>query len=490
MTSEPVDPRRPGGGVHRGVVVIGAGIAGLTAAYSLVRERPGIEVLVLESSLVVGGKLALDEVAGVSIDVGAEALLNRSPAAVRLAREVGLADAVVHPTTTRAGIWTRGSVRPMPPTVMGIPADLDALAESGIVSLRGVLRARIERDLAGRVPALATTDLHDGEDVSVGSFVRRRLGREVLDRLVEPLLGGVYAGHADELSLRAAAPQIQALAGRGSSLVAEATAVRRAQSDTAPVFAGLVGGVGRLPQALARAAGLQVRTNATVRSLDRTSRGWRLVLGATNAEETIDAEAVVLATPATPAARLLSEAVPDAARELRRIDYASMAVVTLAFAAGRLREGWAGSGFLVPPVDGRTIKAATYSSSKWAWVAAAAGADTLLMRTSIGRHREELVLQRSDVELVDAATSDLADAIGLRGPLIDATVTRWGGALPQYAVGHRERVARIRRAIATAPGLEVCGAAYDGIGIAACVVDAQEAVRRLLAEEEPDRPDR
>jgi protoporphyrinogen/coproporphyrinogen III oxidase len=160
-----------------------------------------------------------------------------------------------------------------------------------------------------------------------------------------------------------------------------------------------------------------------------------------------------------------------------------MAVVTLAYP--RPETLLTGSGFLVPPVEGRTIKAATFSGSKWSWVAD--GTDALVLRASIGRHGEERVLQRDDRELVDAAVADLFDAVGLRGPLIDGRVTRWGGALPQYNIGHRARVERIRAAITAVPLLEVCGAAYDGIGIAACVADGTRAAGRVLAALEARR---
>ncbi|HYJ70729.1 MAG TPA: protoporphyrinogen oxidase [Nocardioidaceae bacterium] len=457
---------------RRRVAVVGGGIAGLAAAHALARADDDLDVVVLESMPRPGGKLRVSEVAGAPVDAGAESMLNARPEVVDLAREVGLGDELVYPATTSAAIWSRGAVRPMPPTVLGIPADLAALVRSGIVSTRGVARARLESGL----PRLRSGA--DLDAVSVAAVVSKRLGREVVDRLVEPLLGGVYAGHADRLSLRAAAPQIAALVDAGPSLLAAArVSRRRAESTGGPVFAGIRGGVARLADAIVAASGVTVRTGAPVRELHRVDDRWRLVIGSTRDAEALDADAVILATPAAPTARLLGDAAPQVAYELRRIEYASMAIVTLAFP--RPEEPPVGSGFLVPPVEGKTIKAATYSGSKWSWVAEAT--DALIVRASIGRHGEERVLQRDDCELVEAAAADLRDAAGLHGPLIDARVTRWGGALPQYALGHRARVDRIRSAMTSVPRVELCGAAYDGIGLAACVADGTRAADRVLA---------
>ncbi|MBD8870528.1 protoporphyrinogen oxidase [Nocardioides donggukensis] len=453
-------------------VVIGAGIAGLAAARLLARDggEPD-EVLVLEASAEVGGKLRLGSVAGVPVDLGAEAMLNRRPEATDLARSLGLD--LVHPATTTSAIWTRDRLRPLPRSVLGVPADLDQLAGSGVLSADGLARAREERVL----PA------PDG-DQTVADFVGSRLGGEVVDRLVEPLLGGVYAGHASVLSARATIPQVVALLDRDPSLLSAAAATP--PSPDVPVFAGLAGGVGRLPQVLAERGGFTVRRGTTVRELRRTASGFELTVGPTPTPELIEADRVLVAVPAAPAARLLGEVAPVAAAELAGIEYASMAVVTLAFrtadVAGLPRES---SGFLVPPVDGRRIKAATFSAHKWDWVREAGSAeDVVLLRTSLGRHREEATLQRSDEELVADSVADLAAATGITAAPVDAHVQRWGGALPQYAVGHRDRVARIRADLAVrstdGPGrIAVCGAAYDGLGIPACIASARAAVVAL-----------
>ena len=460
----------------RRAVVVGGGIAGLAAAEALARRARGTRVTVLESSPSVGGKLALAEVAGVTVDVGAESMLNRRPEATALARRAGLGDRLVHPETVNARLWTRGQMLAMPRTLMGVPTDARALAESGVVSRTGLARAALDA-------VLPATRLGE-QDVSVGWLVEERFGREVVDRLVEPLLGGVYAGHAREISARAAVPQVVALLDRDKSMLRAAAAATASTSDV-PVFAGIRGGVGRLPQALVASGGFEVRTDATVRDLARRpGGGWNLVVGSAHDPEVVQADAVVLATPARATARLLSDVAPEAALELTRIEYASMAVVTMAF---RRRDFPAteGSGFLVPPVDARRVKAATYSFAKWGWVGEAgqgadAGEDLLLMRCSIGRHREEQVLQVEDRELVQTALEDLADAIGLSVRPVDWHVQRWGGGLPQYAVGHLDRVRRVRGVVAGFRGLAVCGAAYDGLGIPACIASAEAGVTQVL----------
>jgi oxygen-dependent protoporphyrinogen oxidase len=459
-----VDPQR------RRIVVVGAGIAGLTAAHDL--AAAGHDVLVLEGSPEVGGKLRRLPVAGVTVDVGAEAMLNRRPEGVDLARSLGLT--VEHPTTASSRIWTRGTLRPLPRSLMGVPLDLDQLAASGVLSEPGLARVRAERDLP---PTLLEGD------GSVGDLVAARLGDEVVDRLVEPLLGGVYAGRARELSARATVPQLVTLLERGSLLDAAAAL----PVSDAPVFAGLPGGMAGLTDALVGQGRFAVRTGATVRELRRVPSGFALTIGPTTGPELIEADAVVLATPAAPAARLLGGVAPDAAAELAGIESASMAVVTLAFRATDLADlvETHSSGFLVPPVDGRRIKASTFSFAKWDWVRAAGrgaldGEDVVHLRTSLGRHREETALQASDEELVAASLADLGDATGLTARPVDTRVQRWGGGLPQYAVGHLDRVLRVRAAIERVPGLAVCGAAYDGVGIPAVIASAHLAARRVV----------
>lgn len=288
------------------VVVIGGGIAGLAAAHRLLDR--GARVTVLEASGRVGGKLLPGEIAGARVDLGAESMLARRPEAVALAREVGLADRLQPPATATASLWTRGALRPMPKGhVMGVPGTAAAL--HGVLSDEGLRRI-------GRDTELPRTEI--GDDVAVGEYVAARLGREVVDRLVEPLLGGVYAGDAYRISLRAAVPQLFEAARTHTSLTEAVRAIQAkaaAHQQTGPVFMGIEGGVGQLPLAVAesvRARGGEIVTGAPVTELRRTrgtGSGWRVVAG----DRVLHTDAVVLALPAPAAATLLRAEAPAAA---------------------------------------------------------------------------------------------------------------------------------------------------------------------------------
>ena len=465
------------------VVIVGGGISGLAAAFFLRDEA--VRVTVLEGSPRLGGKLSVSEIAGVAVDEGAEALLVTRPEGTELIAEAGLGDQRTAPGPTSSAIWTRGALRPLPGRqFMGVPSDMAELARSGVLSDQGVARAG--QDLG--LPPTA----RDG-DVPVARYVGARLGDEVVDRLVDPLLGGVYAGRSAELSFDATLPALAAASRRHRSLAEAAQSLlppqAQASSGARAVFTTLTGGLGMLPAYLAKASGAEVRTAAMARELARHGNGWRITVGSAAAPEQLDADAVILAIPARPAGRLLA-AVPGASAAvmaLGEIGYASMAIVTLAYPRSAFPEpglaalGW--SGYLVPAVDGRAVKAVTFSTVKWPHLAerTAPGAEPLeIVRCSVGRIGEEALLQRADDELAALAAAELAAATGVRGAPAATRVTRWGGALPQYTVGHLDRVATVRAAVAAQPGLAVCGAAYDGVGIPACAATARAAAGQVL----------
>ncbi|HEX6196821.1 MAG TPA: protoporphyrinogen oxidase [Jiangellaceae bacterium] len=452
------------------VVVIGGGISGLAAAYFL--GQAGARVTVLEKSPQVGGDLRVSDVAGVPVDEGAESLLNRRPEAVRLARAVGLGEDIVYPAQVSAGIWSRGAVHPMPPgTVMGVPSDPEALR--GLLTADEVARVRAEQDLAG-MPVT--------EDVAVGRLVAERMGRAVTDRLVEPLLAGVYAGHADQLSLRATVPALADAAAQKHSLLDAAAALTGARPNGGePVFAGIRGGVGRLAGAVAAASGAEVRTGVTVRAIRRRGSGFEVETGPVPRPELIRTDGVVVAVPPVAASRLLADVAPDAAAQLRGIEQASVGIVTLALPAAAFAVPPDSSGFLVPPVERRTVKAVTFSSVKWPWLDQLAG-DLVILRASVGRQGETADLQRADEELVGVVLDDLRELAGVKGAPVDSRVTRWGGALPQFAVGHAERMAAADAAVSAVPGLGICGAAFDGVGVAACIARADRTAAGVLAD--------
>ncbi len=447
------------------VAVVGGGVAGLAAA--LEAARLGAQVVVLEGSDRLGGKVRVSEVGGVEVDEGADSMLARVPDGLALAELAGLGGELVSPTTGSASLWTRGRLRPLPTgTVMGVPADLAALARSEVLTGTGLLRVLGDLALPGG-PV-------EG-DVSVGGLVARRLGREVVDRLVDPLLGGVYAGRADRLSLAATLPQLVGPLTRTRSLLQASRQARAgAAAATGPVFRGLPGGLGRLPAAVARASGAQVRLRTTVRALSRTPNGWCLETGSAADPGRVEADAVVLAVPGPAAARLLRPLAPAAAAELGTLEYASVAIVTLVLdgpAPGT------GSGYLVPAVEGRTTKAVTFTSRKWGHDPAGPA----VVRASVGRHGDTRDLQRDDADLVSRVSDELAAAVGPLPRVVGTRVVRWGGGLPQYAVGHLDLVRRVREAVGRHPGLAVAGAAYGGVGVPAVARSGREAAVAALA---------
>jgi oxygen-dependent protoporphyrinogen oxidase len=457
------------------VVVVGGGIAGLSAAEFVSRERPDVEVVVLEQSGRIGGKLQTAELAGVQVDVGAEALLARRPEGIQLLERIGATADRTDPLTTTASLYIDGTLRPVPSgTVLGIPGDAATL--TGVLSPAG--QVRVEGETGVDFPPLT-------DDVSVGGLVAQRLGQEVVDRIVDPLLAGVYAGRAEQLSLRATVPDLAAiLSTEGGSLLAAAHRLAgraRAAANSSPVFTSLVGGLGRLPGLIAQRAPFTIRTGTAVRSIERSADGFLLHIGARPEDATIEATAVIVAVPATKAAGLVRGLTASAAAELGSVRTASMAIVSLAYPAGTAMPP--GSGVLVPATSGQAVKAVTIFSQKWP------GSDAIVrVRASLGRIGDEAVLQRDDSELATLATDGITAVLGVRTPPIASLVTRWGGGLPQYDVGHVERVVRIRDAVATVPGLAVAGATYDGIGIPACIRSARLAADQILPRLGPRPP--
>jgi protoporphyrinogen/coproporphyrinogen III oxidase len=468
------------------VAVVGGGIAGLSAAHRLRTELgPDAEIVLLEQTGRLGGKLRTVELAGTPYDLGAEAFLARRPEVLRLAGELGVETEVVHPAGARATVRAGGRTRHLPVgTVMGVPAEADSVAD--VLSDDGLAAVRAE---AGLPPI----DL-GGADASVGGLLRARVGDEVVDRLVEPLLGGVYAGDADRLGLRATIPALAAALDAGAPSIAEAVhsalpAPPARNTSPKPVFGAFRGGYRQLIDRLLLAADAQIRLGLPVRALTRAGSGWRLEIGAAPAPEHLEADAVVLAVPAPAARRLLADPVPGASALLAEVELASMAVIGLAFPAGTSlpeHDGVAASGTLIARgerhADGTpfTAKAFTYSGNKWSHLRGANG--EVLVRGSIGRFGETAELQREDVELLRGVRADLAELTGITAEPVDSVVLRWGGGLPQYGVDHLELVAGVERAVAEVPGLAIAGAVLHGVGVPACVATGEAAASAITRD--------
>jgi oxygen-dependent protoporphyrinogen oxidase len=448
------------------VVVVGGGITGLSAAYRLVQA--GADVTLLEAGDRTGGKIHTTPFAGLpAVDAGADAFLARVPHAVGLCRELGLGDELISPANGTAYIWSRGALRRIPtPNFLGVPLDAAVLAESGITGPEAV--AAVEADLARTVDA----GMPEGDE-SVGSLVRRRLGDEVLERLVDPLLGGIYAGDADRLSLAAGAPQIAAAARAGASLVRALREQQRAAAAAAPdtpVFFAPPGGMARLVCELEARLGGRIRRGTPVQSLERAGAGWRV--------DGTGADAVVLATPAFVTAQLLAGVAPGAAAAAGAIEYAGVALVTFAFPRDAIDRPLDASGFLVPKVERMLLTACSWASTKWSHLDAG---PHVVLRASAGHFGNEHALTLDDDVLVRAMLDELGETMQLRGEPAGVRVSRWPRSFPQYTPGHLDRVATLDASLAAeAPGVVVAGAAYRGIGIPACVAQANEAARHLV----------
>lgn len=447
------------------VVVVGGGITGLAAAHEA--RRQGLDVVVLEAAPRAGGKIDSGFVDGAElpfpVDMAADGFLARQPEVVELCHELGLGDDLVSPTGARAFIWAGGALRGIPsPSVLGVPFDGDSVRASGIVSEAGVadLEARIDIEHAPL----------EG-DASVGDVLRPRVGDEVFERLIDPLLGGINAGYADGLSIEAGAPQLFAAAKAGGSL----RSALRAQVDAAqaaaagPVFNGVQGGNRRIIDTLVEQLGSRVRTGEPVVGLERDGAGWIVVTDT----DRISADRVVLATPAWVTAGLIAPYAPTAAATLAGLTYGDAVLVTFVVETTGLDHSLDGSGFLVPRSEGLLMTACSWASSKWAHYDDGRHA---ILRVSAGRTDDPRWLDLDPTQLLDQLRSELAETIGLHAEPV-ARITPWRQSLPQYRPGHFARCDEIDAELAlAAEGLVVTGAQMRGLGLPACVRQGRAAI--------------
>lgn len=454
------------------LAVVGGGISGLAAAWEA--HCRGARVAVLDAGNRAGGSLRTTPVAGVPVDEAADAFLARVPEAVELCEELGLAADLVSPATGSAYVWWDKALRRLPAEqLLGVPTDLDAAAATGLLSPAGVERARQD---------LALPDDRPPGDESVGGLVRRRLGDEVADRLVGPLVGSIYAGDVDRLSLAVSAAQLAAardLDAADPSLVRAAAALRARATDTGqPVFVAPAGGMGRLVAALEDALGDAVVAGTPVGAVEPQGAAWRLVPEQGGPE--VVAGAVVLAAPAYATAPLLAPLAPDAAAFLAGIETASVALLTLAVPAAGIDRELDGSGFLVPRTAGLLLTACSWVTSKWPHLAT--DPSTALLRASVGRHGDDRAVMLDDGALVSAILDDLATTMGVKAPPTEVRISRWPRSFPQPRPGHLDAVAAAEAAVAArSPRLALAGAWSRGVGVPACVRGARAAAARALA---------
>ena len=444
-------------------LVSGGGIAGLAAAWVL--ARAGASVTLVEAAPRLGGKIATERIDGFLVERGPDAFLVARPAALALCREVGLGDEVVAPLEPHAvSVWNDERLVPVPEgTGLGIPTRFAPFATSALFSPREKLRAALEVVLPAR-PG------RDGADESIGSFLRRRFGDAVVDRLAGPLISGIYGAGVDELSLAALMPRLREAERCHGSLVRAGLAARRRAAGGGPSLMTLKGGMGSLVDALTAGLAADVRLGVGLERIERAGAGYvaRLDDGSR-----LQADVVILATPAAATGRALAEISPAATAALATLTYRGTAAISLGYAAGQLGTPLAGHGFVVP-YGALPIAACTYSSAKWP---GRAPAGAVLLRATV---RDEGLLAASAAELIESAHGAVARALRISGRPVLARVARWPGAMPRYTVGHLDRLARIEAALAGHPTIALAGAAYRGSGIPDCVAQGEAAAARLL----------
>ncbi|HEY4004283.1 MAG TPA: protoporphyrinogen oxidase, partial [Pseudonocardia sp.] len=472
------------------VAVVGGGVSGLAAAHRLrTLLGPDARITLVERSGRLGGVLRTVELAGVSMDVGAEAFLARRPEVPALLAELGLTDVLVRPGAASATVRAGGRTVALPTrTLLGVPGSTSRL--DGLLSPAGVARVAGERDRPLHWAA--------GSDLALGALLRDRFGDELTDRLADPLLGGVYAGRVDHLGLRATIPTLAAALDRGApTLTAAADAllppelsresglpahrVGDASTSATPVFGAISGGYRVLVDALSDAAGAELRLGLPVRALVRHERGWRLEIGAAPAPEALDVDAVLLAVPAPALRTLLAEVAPSASRAAGTVRLASPVVIALAYRGADAAALPPSSGVLVAAGEPLHAKAFTHSARKWPHLSPEATDGLVRLRASLGRAGEAQALRVPDEELVARSRADLARLTGITAAPVAAHVQRWGGGLPQYGVGHVEMVADLERAVERIPGIAVAGAMLHGVGVPACIATGRAAAERIAA---------
>ena len=465
------------------VVVVGGGLTGLAAAHRVVARaalvRRPVEVVVLEAKERVGGAIWTQRRDGFVVEGGADSFITNKPWGVEMCRALGI-DHQLHgtePEHRRSFVVREGRLMPVPEGfVLLAPNRLAPMLTTPILSLRGKLRMLLDLILPRRT---------DEADESLAAFVKRRLGREAFERLVQPLVAGIYTADPNELSLKATLPQFATMEREHGSLIwaalRQAKTLRSTERSSSGarygLFVTLADGMDTLPRALAAAlpAGT-VRTSTAVRRVGRPEPGspWRIEL---LDGPPIEAGAVLMATEAHASARLLDGFDPELALHLRSIPYASSVVVNIAFRRDQVAHPLDGFGAVVPAIEGRSILAVSFLSVKFQ---GRAPAGTVLLRAFLGGASHPELFERDDEAIVSLVRNDLADLLGTSGEPILVEVARHARAMPQYTLGHLDRISKIRQHAARHSRLSLAGNAYDGVGIPDCIRSGQDAAEAIL----------
>lgn len=461
----------------RHIAVVGGGISGLAAAYAL-SQRDGVRVTLFEASDRLGGVLHTEVTDdGWVIEHGPESFLAMKPRGIGLAKELGLEPRfqTTNPANRGSFIMKNGTLYPMPEGLTGlIPSQFGPMARTPLVSPLGKMRMALDYVIPAK---------KDDADESLGSFVRRRLGSDIYDHLIEPLMAGIYSGNGDELSLAATFPQLRAAEREHGSLIKGVLAQKKAQKarpigHQAPVgFLSFKHGIGELVHALEQAItteGGEIRLNSPVTELARNDNS-RFTLQLPSGSETVDG--VILAAPVHVQARLLADIAPDAASAMSEIPQVSSAVVMLGYKESVTNAAPKNYGYLSPRAEKRPVKAITWMSSKWE---GRAPKGHFLVRGFLGRAGEQQMLNGSDDELVQMVRDEISRTGNITGDPVLTRVVRLNAASPQYTLGHLDRIARIEQAVTSIPGLEITGNMLRGVGIPDAIAAGELASATIL----------
>ena len=469
--------------VPKRVIVVGGGVTGLAAAHRIqevaAQQGRAAEVLLLESRDRLGGTIVTTHRDGFLIEGGPDSFITQKPWAMALCRRMGIDNELIptNPAFRRTFVARDGVLHPIPEGFLLLaPSRIWPFVTSRLFSWPGKIRMGLDLILPRRQHG------PDGDE-SLGSFVRRRFGRESLERIAQPLVGGIYTADPEYLSLRTTMPRFLEMEAKHRSIIIAmlkgrkaASALERGDSGARySMFMSFRKGMSTLIEALAsRLPASAVRTDAPVAELWRDIEGWRVRVAGGEIET---ADAVILACPSHVSASLISSLDTTLAEDLAAIRYASSATMTMAFKAGQITRRLDGFGFVVPVVEGRTLIAATYSSIKFE---GRAPDGHVLVRAFLGGAMQPHVYKMDEQSLRTAVLQDLRDLVGLTGEPLFIETHRWPSSMPQYPVGHLKHVERIEQRLAELPGLAVAGNAYGGVGVPDCVRSAEAAVDRLF----------